>query len=415
MRRITSLAITAAISAALVIPAAAPASAADLRGTVVQDSLFGMHVFGSQDGAWPTIPFGALRIWDSGTAWSNIEKAPGVYDWTKLDTVVATAEKNGMTNMMMVLAGTPAWASSTPNSKGHPGQLPGEQGMPTDIAFWDRWVEAVVTRYKGRITSYQPWNEANLTTFFTGTPAEMATLTKRAYDIVKRVDPKAQVIAPSTGTRLGGPFKAFYPKYLAELKQRGWPVDVFTAHTYPASLGTPKDRRALANAWIDMLRAAGAPDLPIWDTELNFGLAGPGPANPDQDLTGRKAQDWAARSYLDALRLGISSAYWYAWGPDNDLLGIQMNSAAPAAKALSTLQDWIVGATYVNCNEKPNKAVTCNFTKGGNRFQVVWSEGPKRSFKAPAGATKSCDINGNCKPLKGNRKVKVNSPTLLSR
>lgn len=415
MRRLSFLALTTALAAALVIPTTAPASAADLRGTVVKDTLFGMHVFGSQTGQWPTIPFGALRIWDSDTSWSKIEKTPGVFDWTALDTVVATAEKNGVTDMMMVLAGTPAWASSTPTSKGHPGQLPGEQGMPTDLAFWDRWVEAVVTRYKGRINSYQPWNEANLTTFFTGTPAEMAVLTKRMYDIVKRVDPSALVVAPSTGTRLGGPFKAFYPRYLNELKDRGWPVDVFTAHMYPASLGTPKDRRALANAWIDMLENAGAPDLPIWDTEVNFGLAGPGPANPDQDITGRRAQDWAARSYLDALRLGISSAYWYAWGPDNDLLGIQMNTGAPAATAVSTLQDWIVGATYVNCAEKPNKAVTCNFTRNGNRFQVVWSEGARRSFTAPAGATKSCNLNGKCTPLKANRKVRVNSPTLLSR
>ena len=54
--------------------------------------------------------------------------------------------------------------------------------------------------------------------------------------------------APSTGTRLGGPFKKFYPAYLAELKDLGWPIDVWSAHTYPASLGTPVDRAALA-AW----------------------------------------------------------------------------------------------------------------------------------------------------------------------
>jgi GH35 family endo-1,4-beta-xylanase len=399
---------------AMAQPSAKPTDSIS-KGSVIPASLFGMHVYNAEVGSWPTIPVGAFRLWDTRTTWSTIEPVKGQFNWTTLDTAVATSKANGVNDILMVLAGTPLWASDDPSAGGLAGVLPGAAGMPTNIADWDNWVTQVATRYKGKITSYQIWNEANLTTFFTGTPAEMATLTKRAYDIIQRVDPKAQVIAPSTGTRLGGPFKAFYPKYLNELKQRDWPVDVFTAHTYPASLGTPKDRRALANAFIDMLRAAGAPDLPIWDTELNFGLAGPGPANPDQDITGRKAQDWAARAYLDALRLGISSAYWYAWGPENDLLGIQMNSAAPAAKALSTLQDWIVGATYVNCNEKPNKAVTCNFTKGGNRFQVVWSEGPKRVFKAPAGATKSCDINGNCKPLKGNRNVRVNSPTLLSR
>ena len=43
-------------------------------------------------------------------------------------------------------------------------------GCPQDLADWDDWVRQVATRYKGRITAYQPWNEANLTTFSTGTP-----------------------------------------------------------------------------------------------------------------------------------------------------------------------------------------------------------------------------------------------------
>ena len=36
------------------------------------------------------------------------------------------------------------------------------------------------------------------------------------------------------------------------------------------------------------LTAAGAPDLPLWDTELNYGLAGPGDL-PRQEITGAKA------------------------------------------------------------------------------------------------------------------------------
>jgi len=281
--------------------------------------------------------------------------------------------------------------------------------MPKDLGDWDDWVRAVVTRYQGRISAYQVWNEANLTTFSTGSPAQMAKLTKRAYDIIKGVDPAALVVAPSTGTRLGGPFKRFYPAYLAQLKSMGWPVDVFTAHTYPASKGTPADRAALARQWIALLDAAGAPAKPLWDTENNFGLAGPGPLNPHQDITGVKAMNWTARTYLDSLRLGISRTYWYAWGPNNPLFGIQMNAGSPAAKALTTLQDWIVGSTFAGCTG--GNKVVCTFTKAGKTQQIVWGERGSVSVKTK-GFTQVCKLTGVCKPVKA-KTITVAGPTLL--
>ncbi len=138
---------------------------------------------------------------------------------------------------------------------------------------------------------------------------------------------------------------------------------MWSAHTYPASVGTPVDRAALARTYLAALTAAGAPDLPVWDTENNFGLAGPGPTNPDQDIDGQRAADWTARTYLDALRLGISRVYWYSWGPNNDLVGIQMNNGSRGAIAYATLQDWIVGATFKKC--VGTAKVTCTFTKNG--------------------------------------------------
>jgi polysaccharide biosynthesis protein PslG len=385
------------------------------RGTVVSDTLFGMHVAGAQNGVWPTIGFGSLRIWDKDTSWSHIESEPGVFDWTKLDRIVDTALANGVTDIMMVLAGTPTWASSTPTSQGHLGQFPGEQGMPVDLALWDRWVTEVVTRYQGRITSYQPWNEANLVTFFNGSPQQMAELTKRAYDIVKAVDPAAQVVAPSTGTRLRPPFRRFYPAYLRALAARGWPVDAFAAHTYPAARETPTDRQALINEWTRMLRAAGAPRLPLYDTEINFGLAGPGPRNPYRSIGGKRAQDWAARAYLDSLRFGIQRAYWYSWTPTNSrLFGIQMTPSSPAARSITTVQRWIVGARFLGCTTKRGGLVTCNFRKDGRRTQIVWAERGVGTFTALRGARKVCNLNNQCRNLKRNKRVTLTGPVLLT-
>jgi len=379
------------------------------NGTVIKPTLFGMHITNLETGNWPSIPIGAVRLWDNQTSWAEIEQVQGVFDWTKLDAAVATAQKNGINDILMVLAGTPAWASDDPSPAALP--KPGAAGMPKDFSWWDTWVTQVVTRYKGKITSYQPWNEANLSTFSTGSPAEMADLTKRAYDIIKRIDPNATVVAPSTGTRLGGPFKSFYPAFLNQLKAKGWPVDVWAAHTYPASLGTPATSNGLAQQWFAMLRAAGAPNLPLWNTEDNYGLKGPGPLNPDVDIEGTTAADWVGKTYLDALRYGISRVYWYRWETYNDLWGIQMDNGTTGAVAYKTLESWIVGATFNTCKTKAG-AVTCNFTKGGKSFQIVYSDSAaEKSFKV-GGATQVCKLDGTCSAASGS-KIKASGPTYL--
>ena len=419
MRKSTRNLLASLTAVALVIPVATPAQAArikdpskNLKGTVIQDSLFGLHVNGAERGVWPTINFGSLRLWDNATSWTNIETSKGVFDWTNLDRAVSNANQNGVTDFLMVLSGTPTWATNQRNPISLP--APNASGVPANMADWDDWVRAVATRYKGKITNYQPWNEANLKTFYTGTPAQMADLTKRAHDIIKSIDPSATIVSPSTGLRLNGALQRFYPKFLQELKARNWPVDVWSAHTYPNSLGTTNDRRELANKWIDLLKAAKAPNLPLWDTENNYGLGGPGPDFPEQDIKGTKAASWTAVTYLDALRLGISRVYIYQWGPYNDLWGIQYKDGAPGAIAMNTLQKWIVGTTYKGCKEAKRK-VTCKFRTSDGVNQIVYSETRKKKFKVAKRYKQMCQLDGTCSAVPANRKVRTKSPVLLKR
>jgi len=419
MRKPTRNLLASLVAVALVIPVATPAQAArikdpskNLKGTVIQDSLFGLHVNGAERGVWPTINFGSLRLWDNATSWTNIETSKGVFDWTNLDKAVSNANQNGVTDFLMVLSGTPTWATNQRNPISLP--APNASGVPANMADWDDWVRAVATRYKGKITNYQPWNEANLKTFYTGTPAQMAELTKRAHDIIKSIDPSATIVAPSTGLRLNGALQRFYPKFLQELKARNWPVDVWSAHTYPNSLGTTNDRRKLANTWIDLLKAAKAPNLPLWDTENNYGLGGPGPDFPEQDIKGTKAASWTAVTYLDAVRLGVSRVYIYQWGPYNDLWGIQYKDGAPGAIAMNTLRKWIVGTTYKGCKEAKRK-VTCKFRTSDGVNQIVYSETRKKKFTVAKRYKQMCQLDGTCSAIPANRKVRTKSPVLLKR
>lgn len=360
-----------------------------------------MHVAGVQDGAWPdaNLPFGALRLWDSGTAWSQVESTKGTYDWTLLDRAVSNAEAHKARSVLLVLGSTPTWNARRIKATDYP--VPGAASAPRSVAAWDAFVRATATRYKGRIDAYQIWNEASLGMFWNGSPELMADLTKRAYDIIKKVDPKATVVAASTTVRLEGAFTRFFSRYLAALADLGWPVDVFAAHLYPNSRGDTDVRRAYVDSVHAALTAAGAPERPVWDTELNYGLAGPGPTNPHQVINGARARDWVVQTMFDSLAAGIARTYWYIWTPQPyPLLGLQLTNGSGAAAGLRVFRQWAVGATTTGC-VADGSVVRCPFERAGASSLVAWSQDGDQQFAAPDGYHQWCTTANRCTPIDG--------------
>ena len=91
---------------------------------------FGMHDSSLQ--AYGRISFGSVRLWDAGVSWKDVETAPGVYDFGRLDALVGAAQDHGA-RVTLVLAMTPAFYSSSPT-------LP-----PTDLSHFADYVRAVMT------------------------------------------------------------------------------------------------------------------------------------------------------------------------------------------------------------------------------------------------------------------------------
>jgi len=363
-----------------------------------------MQVEGVEVEAWPSAPFGSLRLWDNGTAWSQIELSRGKYKWHNLDGAVSNAESKGMKDILMVLGTTPSWAASKVTSPVYP-PYPGANSAPKNMADWDTWVAQVVQRYKGRITSYEIWNEANLKMFFNGTPAQLAEMTKRAYDIIKANDPAALVVSASPALRLKSAFDGFATKYLAELAKLKWPVDVLAMHTYPKADGDPVARGELIKMAKTAIAKAGAPaSLPIWDTELNYGLAGPGTI-PAQKIKGEKAAGWVVRTYIDDLRYGLARSYWYIWTQKPyALLGIQAYPGAPAEQGFFALENWVVGSSFEGCTETGD-SVVCNFTRAGQKSVVAWANTGTAAYTAPEGSTLLCDPAAKCSQVAGGSQV----------
>lgn len=360
----------------------------------VQPSLVGLHIEGVEGGAaWASAPFGALRLWDNGTGWSQIELAKGEFKWDNLEGALTNATSKGMTDILYVLGTTPEWASADAGADDYP--QPGAASAPDNLEDWDEWVTAVVDNFGDQISSYQIWNEANLANFYSGTPAEMAEMTKRAYDIIKAANPDALVVAPSPSTRIEASFDRFYPEYLAELEKLDWPVDVWTLHSYPNGEGTPATRAELIERFKASLETAGAPELPIWDTEINYGIAGPGDI-PGQEISGAEAAGYVVRTYIDDLRLGVDRSYWYIWSlKPLDFLGIQALPGSDAEQGFFALDNWVIGALFDGCTESGG-AVTCDFNRDGTNWVIAWAEDGEASYTTPENSQLVCDPLATC-------------------
>lgn len=389
----SSLAVTALM--------AAPAQAS--QGGPVTPTDFGMHVPTIAQGTDPSVSYGTVRLWDAGVAWGQVEQKNNKYWWNGMDAAVANANAQNA-KILYVLGSTPKWAASNKKQGTYPNK--GAASMPS-MKEWKAWVTAVTKRYGSSIESYQIWNEANLTTFWQGTPKQMADLTKAAYTIIRKYDPTAKVVAASSTVRLQSAYKKFFPAYLKELKKQKWPIDVVSVHLYPASTGTPANRADyIAQVQKDMKKAKVPASKELWDTEINYGIAGPGSGNPDRNIEGPTAAAWVAQTYLDNIRLGIDRAYWYYWYPSANLVGIQMYDGTVGSIGYQTVNTWLDGAFYSCTSGAVN---TCQLGDNTNPKVIAWASTGQGTFVVPAGATQTCDALNQCSPVTPGTPVTIGS------
>ena len=135
-------------------------------------------------------PSGAGGLWDAYVTWPNLEPARGKWDFSRLDKYVAIAEKRGV-SILLPLGLTPAWASARPAEASN--YKPGNAAEPSNLELWRNYVRTVASRYKGRIRTYELWNEPNIPKFFSGSVDMLVKLTQIAREELKKVDPNIQL------------------------------------------------------------------------------------------------------------------------------------------------------------------------------------------------------------------------------
>jgi len=421
-----ALATALAVSAGPAIAAPAPVKPPPAAGwTKVDPSLFGMHVSTLSAGKYFPGRLGGVRLWDTGVRWDQIEKAQGEYDWDRLDTAVTTAEKSGAKEIMYILGSTPDWAAKyvRPDKYYYGG---GTASEPAKLAYWRDWVRAVATRYKGRITSYQIWNEANLASFWAPERPKhwvrMARLTEIAAEEIRAVDRRAKVVSASSTVIQGKRFstESFFYRYLRSLVKRKVKLDAITVHLYPWTTkgpggGTPAERLAgltMARQVIDRL---GLSHLPIWDTEVNYGNRRDN-GHPAEVFGPKIGAAYLARTYIDSLRFGVAKVFWYSW--ESHVMGISTtqqvsgNVLAPGT-AFFTIQDWLDGAQWGGCTD--GKVTVCAIKRSGQRAFLVYTvRGKKKVSLRRLDVRSVCTLADACEPLHKRTLVATRSPVLLT-
>jgi hypothetical protein len=358
-------------------------------------------------------------LWDSGVSWRQLEPVQGQIDWAPMDSAVSQAEATGAADILWVHGSPPQWAALDPQAQGIYG--PGTSSAPDQDAYLS-FLRQVAERYKGRITSYQVWNEANIKIFYRGKPDYLAELTLQAKELLDEVDPEAMLVGASTTVRSSGPVKPWFGKYSAGLAERGWPVDAMAVHLYPLAeqgAGTRAAYVRLMRAWLAERGWTGQ----MWDTEINYGDRRDF-AKQEVVVPQERAAGWVARTYIDSLALGVDRVYWYSW--NDHILGIdqvdaQTGEILPAGQAYLTVQGWFDGAHWQGCSGElmeptgeTGALTTCDLTTGdGFAARILFSHKGPATVAMPEGAAQVCRLDGTCDAAQGDSLTVTADPILV--
>lgn len=230
-------------------------------------------------------------------AWGEMEPRRGTFAAdTRYDSSAALATKNGL-KVLQVFHSTPDWASDK--------KLDGDRSwnrFPRDLRDQYAFCQAMAQRFRGRVSAWEPWNEANISVFGGHTIDEMCCLQKAAYLGFKAGDPEVRVcwnVYAGSGS----------PRHSqGVIANEAWPYfETYNIHSY----STP-DR--YVNEFATAREAACG--RPLWITECGIRLRTSddkpwGDLAPEDE---RRQAEFIAHSYATSLFAGVQRHFFFILG-----------------------------------------------------------------------------------------------------
>ncbi len=307
MRRSTAALLTFAATFAV---CASPAQARPEFGVVSQDLLGERDFERMGQGGVETLRFLLRR--------RAVETAPGVYDWSGVDPIVAGASGERV-DLLPIVYGSPEWVD---DDEAHP-----PIDTRADRAGWKRFLVALIGRYgpggefwaerPGRprpIRRWQLWNEGNFDFYWHPEPsaAEFARLVRVSADAIRPADPGAEIVLGGVASVASGVKWWHFMEDLYEAPGIKRDFDAVALHPYSPGIRFLGEQIRLMRG---IMSAAGDARTPLAITEIGWASDG----DPRAPLVvGEQRQARLLRrsfAYLDRheREWRISDVQWYAW------------------------------------------------------------------------------------------------------
>jgi hypothetical protein len=408
-----------------------------VTGNIAPTTLFGFTATNTSTREYPTVNYGMQRFWDSPPLqWPSINTASGVFDFSNLDSTLATAYSNGVTEGMYTLARTPAWATSNPaDSSCHyanatSGGGAGQCDAPIDLksdgtgtnAIWKAWITNIATHVNNptylqthaHIKYWEIWNEPDAQFYWNGSIAQLARLTEDANCIITgrgvihesgngtatpctatAIDPTAKIMMSSghadgyvvlnyaqnqlyctanpTGYQLPCPIPANAIASAVDIVNFHMKPGNSTGNTCPAP--TPCTPETAMQTYVNSIHGILQPAelaKPLWNGEASYAEPGFTDAYTDADM----ASSFMSRFYILNWSLGVQGIAWYTW---SDL----SNQPASVQTAYQQTYNWLSGSSLTTPCAANGNIWSCTINKSGTQYLIMWD------------ASQSC-ANGSC-------------------
>jgi hypothetical protein len=259
---------------------------------------------------------------------------------------------------------------------------------------WGKYVRFLAAHYRGKVRYFELWNEPSLHNGWNSSIATLARLQTTARTILHAYG--AKLVAPSVAFTNGSPTNGY--RWLKSFLSApgGKNYDVLGLHLYPndqAARGGYGPEWAMNTGLMyakKAVRAAHAPNRPIWNTETNVGRQ-PAHTGYGDGAAGAAA---VARTFVLAIENHVGRTIWYgaddrSWG-GTFLEGSDFSTLTPAGLAERNVRNLLVGKAALGCRQPRGTrrgAYTCKFgtPRGHQTLLVVWTTGGAKTIHAPKG------------------------------
>ncbi len=365
-----------------------------------QRSYFGLHLPLSQNyfDIARRIGVRRTRLHDTSMVgkWSIAEPERDRFQF--FDVGIDMAQRSGIAVLGM-LDGAPRWTTTRPR-EGYWGiwNIPDQPGA---LDRWDNYVRRVVGHFKGRIDSWEIWNEPWGAWWLASenpnaTPQLYGELSRRAYTVAKTVNPQVSILGidtypGSTWTNLVLPHAG--PKYF----------DGFSFHEYnDAVFGGPNPIPSLRRREFIEAQAKFGQPKPLWNTEGGLFGVGSWLASETGGMPVTQQPAYIVRYDVTHMAAGIHATYLYALHTDPTLGDIQTATSEYDRSVKPILAARAVLASMVDGLGAPVRSELVKgvdlYTYPGGRTSVLWSyDGEKHSLRVPRGV-RVLDVWGNTLP-----------------